>query len=192
MKLEYLLLFTHRSGSSWLCDLLNSSGLGPIKEFHEEDHIENFGEYRGLKVAWDAFHILATQMDISELKLIYLRRRDTLRQAISWYRAKQTNQWSSWDDAPDFTPQFNYQDIKRYRTWIEVHERKWNEYLKGKEVLELTYENISDSVVHEIGTFLGSEADTSELVTGLAVQRDELTEEWVERFRNSTAALPLQ
>lgn len=193
MNLEYLMLFTHRSGSSWLCDLLNSGGLGPIKEFHEEDDIKNFQEYRGLKVAWDAFGDLTAQTDISKLKLVYLRRKDKLRQAISWFRAKQTNQWSTWDNPPDFEPQFNYEDIKTLMDWIKVHERKWDQHLENKKVLRLVYENITDSVVHEIANFIGAEVNPNNLVTGLQVQRDELTEEWVEMFiRCSRATVLLQ
>lgn len=192
MKLQYLLLFTHRSGSSWLCDLMNSAGLGPIKEFHEEDNFNDFTEYRGLKVAWDALHVLSGQTDLSKLKLIYLRREDRLRQAISWYRAKQTNQWSSWDEAPNFQPRFNYEDIKMFANWIKTHERKWDEYLEGRDVLRLVYENISDSVVHEIAAHIGTQADTDNLVTGLEIQRDDITEKWVEMFKYSRAALPMQ
>ena len=78
---------------------------------------------------------------------VFLRRRNKVRQAISYSRAMHTEIWwsargsSATTQGPDVAPQ----EIERLRRRLVMHERRWEEFFEhtGIEPLELVYEDLA-------------------------------------------------
>lgn len=214
--LHYAICFVMRSGSNWLCDLLKRAGLGVPAEYyfplsfaerssrHEfpanphfhpstktpADYWRNIeqsqGQVVGLKLGWQSFEVLQSEVEISDLdlKYLYLTRRDKLRQAISWYRAGCTKRWTVFNQAKSAEPPFNLAEIDKHLGYIAEHEQHWETYLNGKQHLRLEYESMSLETIDEIASFLGLEIGNRP-TTSYQILRDDLTEEFVRRYRNS-------
>lgn len=172
---EYVICFTQRSGSSWLADMLTSAGLGPCREFLEnESKVEDFSDCLGLKATQEAMIDLEGQLDIEDIKLIYLTRRDHVRQAISYYRALRTDQWSCFDpDKPN--PPFDLKNILEKVSWVLQYEREWNAWLKDRPHLHLYYEDLGAESVEQIAAYLGRKVLVPP-TSYFTIQRDEWTE----------------
>lgn len=157
-----------------------------------------FGEimHRGsIKCTWTAHQQMLSE--VSDLyaqihkKYIYLRRRDKLRQAISWYRANHSKRWTSQDKInPD--PPYDEQAISERIEWIEYDEKMWGEYLSNREHLELFYEDLSYNTLELYEQFTGLKRSRyRDTDSDYTIIRDNLTEEWVEKYakRNSNAII---
>ena len=170
-----------------------------------EDVMRSQGEIAGVKLNWQSLLIFIRDMGLrpDELgfRLIYLTRRDKLRQAISWYRAVATNQWTSLGEKPAEAPPFDWAKINGWLQAITLDEARWEHYFQKADapVMRLIYEDMHDRTVPEIAGFLGCDlphADHSHdagkwahgdfaMSSGLqkmSVQRDELTDQWVDQF----------
>lgn len=189
--MRYFVLFTHRSGSSHLCDLLASIGLGQPDEYNlwQQPTPERLkqafaqqGKVAGVKVAWDVFNALATKgCQLERMgKLIWLTREDKLAQAISWARAIQTDQWSSFDK-PEREPCFDRELIAKQLTLIIRHEELWRAYLANKHALHLTYEQPDERKLSLICEHLEFEPVGSP-VSHFTKQADELSEQWRQQW----------
>ncbi len=129
-----------------------------------------------------------------ELRWVYVRRRDRIRQAVSWLRARQTG---AWDDASpeESEPQYDAEAIAARLALIERQERGWESYFSegGLAPLRLDYEEIAEDPVAAARTVLrhvgiqGWEGCEIPRPTRQR-QSDTLTEAWVERFRAETGA----
>jgi trehalose 2-sulfotransferase len=131
-----------------------------------------------------------------DLHYIRLRRQDRLRQAISYVRAIQTNDW--WDS--EFIPgpsapvqpemvRFDFQFIERALDLLQAMDQQWSDYFRAIGVTphEVTYEELERepaSAVTSVLEVLGLAAP-DEVATGAVPfrrQADRLTDEWVERY----------
>jgi trehalose 2-sulfotransferase len=130
-------------------------------------------------------------------RYLFLRRRDRLRQAISYSRALQTGLWNSMMAARKRVPGaeiFDIDAIDELVQAINVEESRWLAYFHeaGVNPLTLYYEDLVDQPrtwIAEILDFL--EIDHQSLgpcQSRLQRQSDELTEEWVKRYRSRTAS----
>jgi LPS sulfotransferase NodH len=120
---------------------------------------------------------------------LWLRRRDTLRQAISLYRASHSGVWQCRDeDTPRPTVPFDRQAIEQVRSWIDSTNEHWQARFveEQRPVLPLWYEDVCQQpqeTVVSIGRFL-----ERPLPEGLVVQastqlmRDQVTQQWAERL----------
>jgi trehalose 2-sulfotransferase len=123
-------------------------------------------------------------------KYIHLRRRDHRAQAISYYRAKITNEWYRIADVidPDLTgrqPQFNAAKIHELEKELAAHQKLWNAFFAAQnvEVLEMEYEALATDYRGEVEralAFLGLDATKAKELPEprLLLQRDETTERW--------------
>jgi trehalose 2-sulfotransferase len=205
-----------RSGSSLLCDLLATTELaGAPMEYLDEDAIRAFGRIWGMDAFEDYLDALLARKtspngvfglkllygQLRELagrelgdvfpnpRFIYITRRDHLRQAVSFARATQTEQWASDHPAPSHLPVFDPDQIQHMLEWIERDERLWEEYFELRSIspLRIVYE---DFVAAVDGTVLRAmEHIGIELPAGfrlrpatISKQADELSEDWVRRF----------
>ena len=142
------------------------------------------------KVTWSQQHsvVVASGIDadtwLRAPRYVFLRRRDHLRQAISWVRARQTQSWSS-DKPPSSEHRYDRELIARLVVQIEAEEAGWRTYLGGNRAIhEVWYEDLVSDWEGSVGSifeFLGE--------PGLAVpappiqkQADAETEAWVERY----------
>jgi LPS sulfotransferase NodH len=209
-----------RSGSSLLCDLLASTELaGAPTEYFDRNQMEAFErewEVSGLEQYLAAlfakktspngvfglkahFHqlrdVLADRdvhVEFPDLQLVYIRRRDHVRQAVSWARAIQTNQWASDHAATTTEPRFDAPAIRKLIEQIGSEEQLWEQHFSqhGKEPLRLDYEELAadpDAAVRRVLALVGVEPDTEFETPAPTISRqaDALSEEWVRRYRHS-------
>jgi LPS sulfotransferase NodH len=144
----------------------------------------------GLKCTWDSHEQMLVEvgelLDRVKVQYIYLRRRDKLRQAISWYRADENQQWTSKDQKSKPDPPYNEAEIRQRLDYIELDEKRWGEFFQDKEHLELFYEDLNYGVLDTVEAFTGLKRDRDRyLDSDYKVLRDELTEEWVRRYAES-------
>jgi LPS sulfotransferase NodH len=153
------------------------------------NEIEWFNEIlrrRSLKCSWDA-HV-QFRKEIGDLfydldvQYIYIKRKDKLRQAISWYRAEYGNRWTS-NTKKTKDPQYSRNLLDKYLNYIHHQESEWEFYLRYFKHLQIFYEDISYDTIRLIEKFTGlARNDDSEVKSDYEITRDDLTEEWVVRY----------
>ena len=151
-------LATPRSGSSLLCDLLNTrfvtclnneifnpdyKALGEYCAAESDPRIFDFIESKKFRSHVPIPKILFQQLEfaskypdfekIFEKKIIYSRRRNKIQQAISLYIANKTNIWSSRSSrTPEMDEKdiaFNFDAIRSYQMRMEEHDYRLCEML---------------------------------------------------------------
>ena len=123
-------------------------------------------------------------------QVVWLRRRDKLRQAISRYRAVLTGEWHRRCGArpPETVLPFNSVRIWKDHDRFVANERFWPPQFQrmGVNPLEVWYEDLivdPQAVVNRICRSMGVAAPAVDLRRcPIAVQRDEPTELWVRRL----------
>jgi LPS sulfotransferase NodH len=130
----------------------------------------------------------------SGAKYVHLRRRDRRAQAISWHRAKVTNEWwripGVWQ--PDLTgrePEFHAPELRRLEFDLGRQQKTWDDFFADStiEMLALDYETLAANYREEVArvlAFLGEDPALAEKLPEprLAVQADALTEQWRARM----------
>src|ERR1700730_322607 len=124
------------------------------------------------------------------LSYIWLRRRDKLRQAISYYRASETNIWSTRRRFPTHleTCQFDREKIEYWRRRIIEWDQGWSQFFEARSISPLTivYEDMVGNWykrVTEIVHFIeASYTGRRTFRLRYARQSDALTDKWVKLF----------
>ncbi|MDK1493135.1 Stf0 family sulfotransferase [Sinorhizobium sp. 7-81] len=211
----YLILSEARSGSSWLSTLLgHSGGMGSPAEWlapkaHRLDTTALsfdafFGEIIGKCSTPNGtfgMKIFPNQLFVTqerygrdfirhclcehETALVFLRRRDTLRQAISFARARQTRAFAAHRGAKA-EPHYDFEQIARCFFYIRESYNFWQSYLDllGAPFTEFVYEDLAGDpspFIAHIAEHLHV-APPEKAETRMVIQRDGLTEEWIARF----------
>jgi LPS sulfotransferase NodH len=213
----YVICSEHRSGSTFLCQLLKSTGkLGNPREFfsdHElckqveanprllarmiEEASSANGIY-GLKIFTQQFDVTAGSRWpelLPNLSFIHLERRDLLGQAISLAKALQTEQYEA-DQSPRVEPSYDRRTIGRHLGRIAEGQERWRRYFarNGIQPLWLVYEEVvsdPEGAVAAVAAHLALDGDVAikpELVTA-TVQRDASSEQWRSRYVAESANL---
>lgn len=147
-----------------------------------------------LKIHWEHYQsvMLAHGFDASvwgaPVQWIWIRRTDTLRQAISWVRALQTDRWGAGAAPPPGGPRPEVYDADRIEEHIVAsrHDAEgWERYFTetGIVPLAITYEELDttyDATMARVLSYLDIDAPVPPPPTRR--QADEMTEEWVRRF----------
>lgn len=114
-----------------------------------------WGDWSRWEPAWDAL------ADDASIKVIHLRRLDTLAQLVSWKIANILRWWSC-SNTPDRRPTVRVDPAELY--WFRQWNRSLYEWrlsrLKRHEILPLTYESLSDdwdATIRQVQEFLGVE-----------------------------------
>jgi LPS sulfotransferase NodH len=212
-----------RSGSSLLCELLGSTGLaGAPAEFFHPDKMrllqrrwgaETLDEYLrellarktspngvfGVKTHLGQYDPLFGESDprgfLPAAQLVLITRRDRLRQAVSWVRALQTQEWVN-QDTPKLqrAAVFDPEHITRKLRRIGREEERWESLFARHGIVphRVVYEDFVDAqeeTVRGVLRTVGVEApaDLSLPPPVHDRQADELSEEWIERFQAEAA-----
>ena len=211
----YAICGERRSGSNFLCSLLASTGvLGVPTEYFtvEAMRIRGIADYPvdpegqlqsilrlgatpngiyGLKlhsVEFDAVKGTRWAERLPSLSFIHLDRLDLLGQAISWVRASQTDQWTSFL-SPEGKPAYDRDRIGNAMLRILNGQARWRYYLarNGLQVLHITYEGVVrapqeavDAVARLMGLKEMPRIDPGKV--RFEQQRDGLSDEWRKRF----------
>lgn len=215
-RLGYFICSTPRCGSSLLCEALCLSGVAgvPTEYFDENtkagfisawcidevDYLPNllirkttpngvFGCKAHFHQYHDRFGTDRFPTFCKNMKYIWLSRRDIVRQAISYSKAVQTNQWASTHTCQNPKPTFDYDQIEKYRQQIEYEERMWNRFFvsHGIEPFHIHYEDFCDNlplVTSTVLLALGVESRHLPDESGLTLQKqsDAVNENWLERY----------
>lgn len=219
---SYMVCAIPRSGSSLLCDLLAGTELaGAPTEYFDPNQMGAFAREWGV-TGTDGYlrellarktspngvfglKALIHQLDdvlgardlddvFPDLQLVYVRRRDHVRQAVSWVRATQTGQWAS--DLPVLRPgmRFDVAEIEALIRRIEREEQRWEELFerRGSRPLRFEYEQLAadpEAAVRQVLALIGIEPGPDfELPAPTIVrQADGLNDEWVRRYRQRGA-----
>src|SRR5215210_2232314 len=124
-------------------------------------------------------------------RYVWIRRDDTVRQAVSLWKALQTQQWrrNSDEDASGRGLRFSFPAVDHLKLRIDEHNEAWQDFFDGcgADPLKVVYE---DLVGEYEGTVLrlldGIGVDVHEGFTaqapGIKRQADELSEEWVNLY----------
>ncbi len=214
----YLICTLERTGSEYLCWLLRSTGMmGDPQEWYNHNLPQRWTPSKsgipflealaretstvngvfGIKMMLGCLHNFALLDRWDAIRerfapqMVWLRRRDKLRQAISRYRAIETGQWhrTTADQPPQTSPRFNARQIWAHHDQLLQWEQDWQREFRaiGERPLEVWYEDIQTDpqpAVREICRLVGVTANPVDLrKCPLVIQRDELTEMWVRRLR---------
>jgi len=152
-------LFTHRSSKSeWLGINLHGS--------HVASFMEYFSHFPKLEV----------------IKIIHLRRKDSLKQAISYEIASQTGQWSSHFKSA-IEPVYDYDKLKKKLDRVD-HQTRTNLAFIDQEKhqnIDVFYEDLKrDS--KKIRDFLGVRHDGGDQRNQMSKQSNEINREWLNRL----------
>lgn len=128
----------------------------------------------------------------SNLHYVQIIRRDKVRQAISFWRAIETNTWAWTDDKqpiPEREPSFNYKAIRNLEKEIVTHEAAWKNYFEGCQIKPYVviyeefvprYEETAREVLRFLDIPIPSDLKFAE--RKMKRQSDDLTEKWVEAY----------
>jgi len=130
---------------------------------------------------------------LGPLRWVHVERRDTLAQAISLWRAVQTEQWRAKDRDSDVEPVFHAGAIAHLKRRLEEHAAAWREWFaeRAVEPLEIVYEEFAQDPTPTICRVLDHTGVPSQGIDVPAPpmrrQSDRRSQEWVDRFRDEVA-----
>jgi LPS sulfotransferase NodH len=170
----------------------------------------------GAKVHWDHFLNLIAKAERSpqapeggvpeclrvhftDLRYIWLVRRNAVARAISHYRVKKTNQWqvdSRWvtdDTGGEGEPDFDFDEIDAFVRLGEAQDARWQQFFHEHDIspLKLIYEELVGDLegsVRCVLRFLGIPAEDVKVPPPtLRKQADDRSREWEARYRRMCA-----
>ncbi len=218
----YMVCATPRSGSNYLCQLLASTNvLGnpleflnmaggksypyperPPKPRRQLDVIRSAGATRNgiyaLKLLPPHYYFASAKVDLfhdlPNLKLVRLRRRDLLGQAISLARVRQTGQFmASYPTAAQ--PTYSQKLIRTCIRALHEQEALWDEIMlrQGVQPLTFEYEDVMRSpqdAVDRVAALMGlvPPVPIDPAMVLVTIQRNDITNAWRQRFLAETGA----
>ncbi len=218
-KEKIIILFQSRTGTTWLCELMKKTGvLGlPRESLHansiiseyEEGNYQNFNQYmqesvkkhstdNGVYAAKSGFFSLAPMFILGEFpnnirdwKIIFVKRRNVLEQAISIHKLNLNRQSASWVESTrdikdeDYSFEEISKQIRNVHQANHVIETLISTY--GANAMNIFYEDMShdpEKTIKDIGDFVGVKLGPIDIETRFKIQRNELTEIWKKRWES--------
>jgi LPS sulfotransferase NodH len=177
-----------------------------------EQHLERVREWGttangvfGTKIMWAHLEDLGRRLgaaDLHELvdsvfdapRLIWVRRTDTVRQAVSLWRAMQTQSWRAENETATGEPRYSYAALRHLVALLEAHDAAWERFLAAVEprVLALTYEEIATdpgAAVRRTLAHIGVERAEPREVPVMRRQADGRSDHWADRYARDAGAL---
>jgi trehalose 2-sulfotransferase len=157
---------------------------GKLMWGHVDDLVTRARQLPGLADA-DLEQVLRALLDRPQLILV--TRRDKVAQAVSLWRAVQTQSWRADDAEKHDDPVYEFAAIDHLVSQLESDERSWKEWFaqNDQQPFVVTYEQLEAAPAETVSTVLHALGlpDTGVSVPRLSRQRDELSEAWAERYR---------
>jgi LPS sulfotransferase NodH len=132
-----------------------------------------------------------------QLRIIFVRRRDKVSQAVSLWKAIQTQQWRTEPEADAEgsdgsgrrQAEYDYPAIKHLLDELHRWDARWEDWFHatGREPIRVIYEEFTTSRAATIGRVLdelGIDPPEPEGRGPMKRQADDLSRDWVARFRN--------
>ena len=216
-KIRYLILCGSRTGSTYLCELLESTNrLGTPNEYFNIDKVKDFKKQFGVTDPRKYVHELYWQtkkdndcigvkvqddeyMQMFSCKahgyyelvthFIWLRRRDIVLQAISKYKAWETEIWDSTNKVIEVP--YSQEGIQKAIDTIKAQDKRHGEFFKNKDCLELWYEddlvnNPEQTITAILSYFKLPTEELPPLKTRSKIMRTPTSYKWKERFIKET------
>jgi LPS sulfotransferase NodH len=127
-------------------------------------------------------------VDLPHAAAVWIRRRDRLGQAVSWVRAQQTGQHRAGDQRKAGAT-YRTDLVDTSLAFLAQQDASWAEHLAGRDVrvLEIAYEDLHEAPqrqVDRVAELLGvpGPVTVDRSAVSVRVQRDDVTEEWRERY----------
>jgi trehalose 2-sulfotransferase len=130
-------------------------------------------------------------------RFVWIRRRDTTRQAVSLWKALQTQQWrrDSDEDVGGQGLRFNFAAVNHLKLRIDEHNAAWQDFFDGcgKEPVRVVYEDLVEDyegTVLRLLDELGVQVPQNFAVEKPRMRRqaDELSDKWVRLYDEHAAA----
>jgi len=128
-----------------------------------------------------------------DLRFLWIRRRDKVRQGISWWRAEVTGEWArtASTEPSQPPPRLDLAAVKNLVEVADAHDRAWAEYFASRSITPWTvfYEDLITDVtghVREALAYIAAAPPTGFTVSPtLQRQADDTTARWVEEYRSA-------
>jgi LPS sulfotransferase NodH len=159
----------------------------------------------GAKIMWAHLQDLGRQLGASDLhdlvdsvfgapRFVWVRRADTVRQAVSLWRAMQTQSWRAENETATGEPRYSYAALRHLVELLAAHDAAWERFLApvAGRVLALTYEEIAADVAGALGRTLahiGVECTELRDLPVMRRQADERSDAWAERYARDAVAV---
>ena len=177
-----------------------------------EQHLERVREWGtsengvfGAKIMWAHVLDLARRLEVDDLhalvdslfdapRLVWVRRADRVRQAVSLWRAMQTQSWRAENESATGEPRYSYPALRHLVELLDAHDAAWERFFApvGDRVLGLTYEDVAADLaaaVRRTLTHIGVEAAERGALPVMRRQADERSDAWAERYARDAVAL---
>jgi LPS sulfotransferase NodH len=159
------------------------------------------------KVMWAHLEDLGRQLGSSDLdavvdevfdhpRFVWVRRKDTVRQAVSLWRAMQTQSWRAENEPAKGEPQYSYPALRHLVELLAAYDAEWERFLAGKPaVLTLTYEEIDADLATSLERTLAHIDVTPpdgalDALPTMRRQADQRSDEWVAAYARDALAAP--
>ncbi len=167
---------------------------GKLMWGHVEDLLSRARELDGLAGA-DLATVL--QALLGDVRLVLVTRVDKVAQAVSLWRAVQTQRWSAAAGAPrrPHDAQYSYAAIDHLVAQLEAHDAAWRNWFAqhaASAPLELSYEQVGAdprAAVQQVLRFAGLPA-AAVADPPLRPQRDDRSQEWAARYASEKREVP--
>jgi trehalose 2-sulfotransferase len=134
----------------------------------------------------------ATAELFGEPRCLWVRREDPVRQAVSLWRAMQTQSWRS--EADEREPCYSYAAIRHLAGSLEADDAAWERFFaaNGLAVLEVRYAEMVEDLPGTLARALahiGVDSQTGDLTAPVRRQSDGLSDDWVARYERDHGAV---
>ena len=135
---------------------------------------------------------LALSEVFPDLRIIFVRRRDKVGQAVSLWKAIQTQQWRN-ELGPSENPpaaEYDYRAIKHLVRQLHLWDSRWEDWFHatGREPIRVIYEEFVATRAATVGRVLDAlgidPPEPDHHLGPMTRQSDDLSRDWVTRFRN--------
>jgi len=124
---------------------------------------------------------------LDDPQLIFVTRGDRIAQAVSLWRAVQSQSWRADEERDAESVVYDFTGIDHLVGQLESDERAWREWFArtGRRPTEVTYEQLESAPGDTVGAVLRvlGLPDAGVTVPSLSRQRDDLSELWIDRYR---------
>jgi LPS sulfotransferase NodH len=159
----------------------------------------------GAKLMWAHLEDLGRTLGATDLhavvddvfgrpRFVWVRRADTVRQAVSLWRAMQTQSWRAENATATGEPRYSFTALRHLVELLEAHDVAWGRFFAAASapVLELTYEDVDANLggaVRRTLEHIGIEAADLDALPPLRRQADERSDAWADRYARDALAV---
>jgi len=159
----------------------------------------------GAKIMWAHLEDLARRLGADDRhalvdrlfdcpRLVWVRREDTVRQAVSLWRAMQTQSWRAENETASGEPRYSFAALHHLVELLEAHDAAWDRFLAAaaEPVLSLSYEEIAadpGGAVRRTLEHIGGDAAQLAVLPRMRRQADERSDAWAERYARDALAV---